>query len=182
MDAEALGVPSSSFDRVLCSFAIFLFPDPGRALAEMRRALRPGGVIGVAFSRKTDPRWRWYEARLRELGAFDGLPPPTGQGGIRREGELVTALTACGFAGAREIVEEVELFFADEHAWWRSLWTHGSRVALEHLGRRAPDALARFERECLERVRVLRGPRGVPERHAFVYVLGRRPSAPADRG
>ena len=91
MDAEALGFAPASFDRVLCSFAVFFFPDLSRALSEMLRVLRPGGRIGFAFSRDTDPRWHWYEARLRELGAFDALPAPPGRMGIRREGELTAA-------------------------------------------------------------------------------------------
>jgi ubiquinone/menaquinone biosynthesis C-methylase UbiE len=175
MDAEALAFPSASFDRVLCSFAIFFFPNLPLALSEMRRVLRPGGAIGVAFSRGTEPRWRWYEARLRELEALDALPPPPGRKSIRQEGELVAALTAVGFEEAQELVEEAELFFPDENAWWRSLWTHGTRRPLDHLGSKTSDVLASFKAECLERVRALKGPNGVPERHTFVYVTGRRP-------
>jgi ubiquinone/menaquinone biosynthesis C-methylase UbiE len=174
MDAEALSFPDASFEHVLCSFAVFFFPGLPRALAEMRRVLRPGGTIGFAFSRHPDPRWRWYEARLQALGAFDGLPPPPGDPRIRREGELVAALTAAGFDEAQELVEAEDLFLPDEEAWWRSLWTHGTRAPLEHLGQRAPDVLARFKGECLERVRASKGSDGVPERHTFVYVTGRR--------
>ncbi|MGK9165872.1 class I SAM-dependent methyltransferase [Inquilinus limosus] len=174
MDAEALAFPPASFDRVLCSFAVFFFPDLSRTIAEVQRVLRPGGTIGFAFSRDTDPRWGWYEARLRDLGILDALPPPPGHGGIRRAGALVAALTAAGIEEAQERVEEAELFFPDEKAWWRSLWTHGTRVPLDHLASQAPETLARFKEECLDRVRALKGPRGIPERYTFVYVTGRR--------
>ena len=174
MDAEALDFTTSSFDRVLCSFAVFFFPNLPRALTEMRRVLRPNGTVGFAFSRGTDPRWQWYEARLRELGAFDALPPPPGRADIRKEGELTVALSAAGFDEARELTEEVELFFPDENAWWQSLWTHGTRRPLDHLALRAPEMLASFKEECLTRVRTLMGPRGIPERHSFVYVTARR--------
>jgi O-methyltransferase/aklanonic acid methyltransferase len=60
MDAEALAFEDGSFDRVLCSFAVFWFPNLDRALDVMRRVLRPGGTVGFAFTRGADPRWSWY--------------------------------------------------------------------------------------------------------------------------
>lgn len=46
--AEALPFPAGSFDRVVSQFALMFFAEPVRALAEMGRVLRPGGVIAVA--------------------------------------------------------------------------------------------------------------------------------------
>jgi ubiquinone/menaquinone biosynthesis C-methylase UbiE len=42
-DAEALPFPASSFDFVLSLSSFHFWPDPRRALAELRRVLRPGG-------------------------------------------------------------------------------------------------------------------------------------------
>ena len=49
MDAEALNLSDGSFDVVVSLFALTHFPDPLRALGEMRRVLVPGGrlVLGV---------------------------------------------------------------------------------------------------------------------------------------
>jgi arsenite methyltransferase len=47
-DAEALPVPSGAFDAVICECALCLFPGKRQATAEMRRALRPGGVVAIA--------------------------------------------------------------------------------------------------------------------------------------
>ena len=174
MDAAALGFAPSSVDRVLCSFAVFFFPDLPRVLAEALRVLRPGGTLGFAFSRGTDARWQWFEARLQELGAFEGSAPPPGDRTIRQKGRLAAALTSAGASEARELLEEAELFFPNENAWWELLWTHGSRVPLDRIREKAPDVLAHFREECLERVVALKTPRGVPERHTFVYVTARR--------
>lgn len=46
--ADALDVPDDSFDVVTCQQGLQFFPDRLAALAEMRRALRPGGTLGVA--------------------------------------------------------------------------------------------------------------------------------------
>lgn len=46
--ADALDVPDASFDVVVCQQGLQFFPDRAAALAEMRRALRPGGRVGIA--------------------------------------------------------------------------------------------------------------------------------------
>lgn len=47
-DAEALPFGSRSFDAVLCECSLCTFPDQQRALAEVRRVLRPGGRVAIA--------------------------------------------------------------------------------------------------------------------------------------
>ena len=172
MDAERLEFPDGAFDRVLCSFAVFFFPDLERVLGEMRRVLRPGGVVGFAFTRGVDERWRWYEELLGTYGALEGLPPAPGKRGIKNEGALVGCLSEAGFETAAELVETTELALGDEETWWRSLWTHGSRVPLEPL---PAETLERLRDECLARARAMKGPQGLVERVTFVYVTARKP-------
>jgi ubiquinone/menaquinone biosynthesis C-methylase UbiE len=49
-DGQALTMPDGSFDAVLCSMALMLFPDPARGLAEFRRVLREGGRAAVSVN------------------------------------------------------------------------------------------------------------------------------------
>ena len=51
MDAEALDLADASFDVVVSLFALAHFPNPGVAVGEMYRVLRPGGrlVVGVGY-------------------------------------------------------------------------------------------------------------------------------------
>jgi SAM-dependent methyltransferase len=46
--ADALGVADEVFDLVTCQQGLQSFPNRRAALAEMRRALRPGGKLGIA--------------------------------------------------------------------------------------------------------------------------------------
>ncbi len=46
MDIENLDLPDNSFDVITCSFGVMSFPDTSRAVAEMKRVLKPGGRIG----------------------------------------------------------------------------------------------------------------------------------------
>lgn len=47
-DAAALPAASAAFDAVVCECALCLFPHKQHAVAEMRRVLRPGGVVAIA--------------------------------------------------------------------------------------------------------------------------------------
>ncbi len=44
-DAQALAFPDGWFDTVVCTFSLCGIPDDGKAIAEMRRVLRPGGLL-----------------------------------------------------------------------------------------------------------------------------------------
>ncbi|MGH2351659.1 MAG: class I SAM-dependent methyltransferase [Chloroflexota bacterium] len=83
MDAEALAFEDGSFDRVLCSIAVFWFPHLEQALAEMHRVLRPGGTAAFAFTRGADPRWKSWsgrsgETKLRVRRGLSGQPQMAG--------------------------------------------------------------------------------------------------------
>lgn len=68
-EAEALPFPDQSFDSVVCTFTLCSVNDPGRALAEVSRVLKPGGQFyfcehGLSpepeiarWQRRLDPLW-----------------------------------------------------------------------------------------------------------------------------
>jgi ubiquinone/menaquinone biosynthesis C-methylase UbiE len=47
-DALALPFPDAAFDTVVCTFSLCAVPDDHRAVAEMGRVLRPGGLLLLA--------------------------------------------------------------------------------------------------------------------------------------
>ncbi len=44
-DAQALPFDDASFDTTVCTLSLCTIPDPAAAIAEMRRVLRPGGLM-----------------------------------------------------------------------------------------------------------------------------------------
>src|ERR1700752_134649 len=46
-DFLELGLPSASFDAVVCVFGIFFVPDMTAAVSELRRLVRPGGKLAI---------------------------------------------------------------------------------------------------------------------------------------
>jgi ubiquinone/menaquinone biosynthesis C-methylase UbiE len=56
-DAQALQLPDASFDTVVCTFSLCAIPDERRAIAEMRRVLRPGGRLLLLDHVAGTSRW-----------------------------------------------------------------------------------------------------------------------------
>jgi ubiquinone/menaquinone biosynthesis C-methylase UbiE len=66
MDAEQINFADASFDRVLCGFALWFFPQPHRALREFFRVLKPGGRVILTTWAEDCPFLTWCS---RELAA-----------------------------------------------------------------------------------------------------------------
>lgn len=63
--AEAIPLPDGSVDEVISSFSLCTIPDVKKALAEVRRVLRPGGTFRfVEHGRSDDPRISRWQDRL----------------------------------------------------------------------------------------------------------------------
>ncbi len=101
LDAEATGLPESSFDIAVAMFVASVVPHPQHLLAEMRRVVRPGGHILFVnhFAAEAGPRW-WAERTMapasRALGwhpdfKMDSLLTPS-----EREAAVVQAVPPLG--------------------------------------------------------------------------------------
>lgn len=77
-DVGALPFPDASFDLVVSFTGLHCFPDPARAVVEMVRVLRPGGVLtGSALLNDSGLRY----APVRVAGRAAGLLGPGCTGG-----------------------------------------------------------------------------------------------------
>ena len=178
MDAEHLDFLDSSFDAILCGFALHFFPQLERALAEFHRTLKPGGRIAVStWGDQFDKEWEWYDKLTEKyLPPSEAQPDPTpassdGPDFSKPEG-MRKIFDAADFTDIQIIPEVADFSYASKEEWWETLWSHGGRNSLERIEKHGgPEALAQFKAECLEYLDGRMGPGGFQQSFQVLYTL-----------
>ena len=112
--ADCLPVPDEDFDVVSCQQGLQFFPDRQAALAEMRRALRPGGRIGIAVWKHIEQSrpFAILETAIRTVaGAQIADRYRTGPWGLPDTANLHTLLSDAGFADITVTSHELPVTF-----------------------------------------------------------------------
>ena len=163
MDAERLELEAAQFDRVLCGWGLFLFPEPHRALAEFRRVLKPGGrLVATTGGVRFEAASLWVlDVVEKHWPAQIPIPArPTLR--FTRPGDLVDALAGAGFSSIRVVEGAFDFVFPSEDEWWAWLNSISARAYLDLIERtRGPENLKLLKGELLERVRGSRQPDGI---------------------
>ena len=150
MDLQTLGIASGAFDVAVLIFALFHLPEPVKGLVELRRVLRPGGVLGIT-TWGIEPPQPGAAFWTRELDRAGAPPDPRDPSVSQRElmdtpDKLRALLSKAGFSSARI---------------WRTVCTHqwtierlfGNQVSCGAPMRRLEQLPPDVQRTCAARVR-----------------------------
>jgi len=115
MDARWLAIRSEAIDAATLVFMLFHVPDPVAALTEVRRVLRPGGVIGIVTWGKDEgmPGLSIWKEELDAAGAAPDIRDPVvmQQERMSTADKLSALLLAAGFTTLQTWTEVFE------HRW-----------------------------------------------------------------
>ncbi|MGH7037340.1 MAG: class I SAM-dependent methyltransferase [Stellaceae bacterium] len=100
-DAESLPFAEGDFDTVLSNFGVHHFPEPARALSEVRRVLRPGGRVAFTSwaAPSENPAWKLLFEAVAGHGDPEAAKAPPSGGGLRRPEDARALLDKAGFVG-----------------------------------------------------------------------------------
>ena len=121
-------VPVPGVDAAVMALVIAFVPDPAKGVAEMARAVKPGGLVSAYM-------WDWPEGfpfyPLEQVIAGRGLPvvaPPSHE--AARKQRMEELWQGAGLAGVESRVITVERTFPDFDAFWAIAIT-GPRMAAQ---------------------------------------------------
>ncbi len=158
IDAQAIPFPDHSFDLVIANHMLYHVPDLARAIAEIRRVLKPGGRLYAATN---------GENHMRELDEFilEHLQPKFSGG---RPFELLSGLTfrlENGEEALRKSFDTVTLYPFVDHLdvseaepFLAYIWSMNRLQSLaKGIGQEKIEKVMKGAKEVLER-QLLRGP------------------------
>jgi SAM-dependent methyltransferase len=158
LNAEWIDLPLASVDAVLCKWGYMLMADPGAALGETRRVLRPGGRLALAVWDAIDanpwallPGQELIERGLAQAPSRDA--PAPGPFALAGEGRIRELLERAGFAE----IEVQALELERRHASFDELWD----VTLD-LSRNFHDAVVGCPQPEIEQIRASLAERFAP--------------------
>lgn len=133
-DVEHTGLPSESFDAVVCVFGVFFLPDMAAAVAELWRLVRPPGVLAVTV-------WgpEWLEPASTAFWSAVATERPDLVGGFHPWTRITSAavLSQLFLAGgaAPPTVEEVPGAhpLTEPEDWWTIVLGTGYRATVQQL-------------------------------------------------
>jgi SAM-dependent methyltransferase len=151
-DACALGFADNRFDRALALLVLHFVPQGHKAIAEMRRVVRRGGVVAASV-------WDTYGGLPFQRIFWDAvaLLDPDGERQRRdanfrpmtRPGELSAAFAAVGLAEIEEAMLTIRMDFADFADYWTPV-AAGEATMGKYFSACPPELRSRIEKATRE--------------------------------
>jgi SAM-dependent methyltransferase len=131
-DASALLFEDRQFDRALSLLVLHFVPDYAKAISEMRRVVRPGGVVAATvwdtFGGMPSQRMFWDTFCAIEPAAIERRPLALVRP-LTRPGELMSAFAHGGLEQISETSLTIRMDFDNFENYWQPLITGQGTLA-----------------------------------------------------
>jgi len=138
-DAMALPFPGDTFDVAVMPLVIFFVPDPAKGVAEMARAVRPGGTV-AAYAWDIPGGGFPYAALQAEMRAMGVALPQEPSRDASRIDVMRDLWTGAGLNDVETREITVQRTFADFDDYWKTIF--GGPSVTRQLAAMSPDDLA----------------------------------------
>lgn len=149
-DFENLGLPSESFDAIVCVFGIFFVPDMIAAIQELWRMVRPGGKLAITswgeqvFEPANQIFWSTIETErpdlYRKFTPWDRI----------NNSASLQALLEAGGATKVKVFEEVDTHkLTSPEDWWTIVLGGGFRGTIDQLDSAARERVRQVNLQLL---------------------------------
>jgi len=132
-DAQALPFADASIDAAVMALVLFFVPDPEKGAAEMRRVVRPGGLVAAYVWDILGGGFPFHavQEEVRALGITPPMPPSVA---VSRAEALRACFETAGLEAIAGHEITVERVFPDFETFWSSIsGSPGTRAAIEQL-------------------------------------------------
>ncbi|KAH9888161.1 S-adenosyl-L-methionine-dependent methyltransferase [Xylariomycetidae sp. FL2044] len=116
---DCAALEDGSVSHMLCGFVVFLIPNPGQAIAAMKRALAPGGVLAMSSLQSSD----WAKLSTYPIKVRPDLAVPGPNNGCSSPEDVLKHLQEAGFTDIEVVPVESYMAFDDYDAACRFLLT-----------------------------------------------------------
>ena len=151
-DGVALELPDGGLDRALSLIALNFMSAPARAVAEIRRVTRAGGVVAAAvwdFAGGLVYQRIFWDTAATLDGDADAARARQYSSPLTHEGELAAAFRAAGLREVEERPLSIRMHYADFADYWQPIADAQGPVG-DYVKRLAAERLARLA-QALER-------------------------------